>query len=51
MKKTLALILTLAMMLGMVSFAGAEGTYNMPEMTTATMGSMQSTKPVSFRFR
>ena len=34
MKKTLALILTLAMLLGMVSFAGAEGTYNMPEMTS-----------------
>ena len=33
MKKTLALILALVMMLGMVSFASAEE-YNMPEMTT-----------------
>ena len=34
MKKILALILTLAMLIGVVSFAGAEGTYNMPEMNT-----------------
>ena len=34
MKKILSLILTLAMLIGMASFAGAEGTYNMPEMNT-----------------
>ena len=33
MKKILAVILTLAMLLGTVSFASAEG-YNMPEMNT-----------------
>ena len=34
MKKTLALILALSMLMGVMSFAAAEGTYNMPEMNT-----------------